>query len=115
MTIYKWALFEKTSSPIWLKMAQMMLKGPLKMSYKSGLGHPLKIFHGSKIEIFGPSQSSTGAVPCEKDKFFSSPMSIIWAIFSKIRDDVFSKSAHLCKVIIAFFAHFELIMGHLST
>ena len=60
MTIHKWALFEKTSSPIWLKMAQMMLKGPLKMSYKSGLGHPLKIFHGSKIEIFGPFQSSTG-------------------------------------------------------
>ena len=60
MTIYKWALFEKTSSPIWLKMAQMMLKGPLKMSYKSGLGHPLKIFHGSKIEIFGPFQSSAG-------------------------------------------------------
>ena len=60
MTIHKWAYFEKTSSPIWLKMAQMMLKGPLKMSYKSGLVHPLKIFHGSKIEIFGPSQSSTG-------------------------------------------------------
>ena len=42
------------------KNGQMMLKGPLKMSYKSGLVHPLKIFHGNKIEIFGPSQSSTG-------------------------------------------------------
>ena len=60
MTIHKWALFEKTSSLILLKIAQMMLIGPLKMSYKSGLGHPLKIFHGSKIEIFGPFQSSAG-------------------------------------------------------
>ena len=60
MTIHKWALFEKTSSPIWLKMAQMMLIGPLKMSHKSGLGHPSKFFHDGKIEIFGPSQSSTG-------------------------------------------------------
>ena len=60
MAIHKWAFFAKTSSPILLKMAQMMLIGPLKMSYNSGLGPPLKVFHGSKIEIFGPSQSSTG-------------------------------------------------------
>ena len=60
MTIHKWALFEKTSSPILLKIAQMMLIGPLKMSYKSGLGPPSKKFHDGKIEIFGPSQSSTG-------------------------------------------------------
>ena len=42
------------------KIAQMMLIGPLKMSHKSGLGHPSKIFHESKIDIFGPSKSSTG-------------------------------------------------------
>ena len=60
MTIHKWALFEKTSSLILLKIAQMMLIGPLKMSHKSGLGPPSKNFHDGKIEIFGPSQSSTG-------------------------------------------------------
>ena len=60
MTIHKWALFEKTSSLILLKIAQMMLIGPLKMSHKSGLGPPSKKFHDGKIEIFGPSQSSTG-------------------------------------------------------
>ena len=37
-----------------------MLKDPLKMSYKSWLTYPLKIFHGPKNEIFGPVQSSTG-------------------------------------------------------
>ena len=37
-----------------------MLKDPLKMSYKSWLTRPLKIFHGPKNEIFGPVQSSTG-------------------------------------------------------
>ena len=37
-----------------------MLKDPLKMSYKSWLTCPLKIFHGPKNEIFGPVQSSTG-------------------------------------------------------
>ena len=52
--------FGKTSSPIWAKMAQMMVRDPMKMSYKPGLTHPSKIFHGSKIEIFGPSQSSAG-------------------------------------------------------
>ena len=41
-------------------MAQIMLKDPLKMSYKSWLTCPLKIFHGPKNEIFGPVQSSTG-------------------------------------------------------
>ena len=41
-------------------MAQIMLKDPLKMSYKSWLTRPLKIFHGPKNEIFGPVQSSTG-------------------------------------------------------
>ena len=60
MTIHKWALFEKTSSLILLKIAQMMLIGPLKMSHKSGLGPPSKKFHDGKIEIFRPSQSSTG-------------------------------------------------------
>ena len=60
MVIHKSTFFGKTPSPIWVKMAQIMLKDPLKMSYKFGLVHPLKIFHGSKIEIFGPSQSSTG-------------------------------------------------------
>ena len=37
-----------------------MLKDPLKMSCKSWLTHPLKIFHDPKNEIFGPVQSSTG-------------------------------------------------------
>ena len=41
-------------------MAQIMLKDPLKMSCKSWLTHPLKIFHDPKNEIFGPVQSSTG-------------------------------------------------------
>ena len=60
MVIHKSTLFGKTPSPIWVKMAQIMLKDPLKMSYKSWLTYPLKIFHGPKNEIFGPVQSSTG-------------------------------------------------------
>ena len=60
MVIHKSTFFGKTPSPIWVKMAQIMLKDPLKMSYKSWLTCPLKIFHGPKNEIFGPVQSSTG-------------------------------------------------------
>ena len=60
MVIHKSTFFGKTPSPIWVKMAQIMLKDPLKMSYKSWLTRPLKIFHGPKNEIFGPVQSSTG-------------------------------------------------------
>ena len=41
-------------------MAQIMLKDPLKMSYKSQLTRPLKFFHGPKNAIFGHVQSSTG-------------------------------------------------------
>ena len=60
MVIHKSTFFGKTPSPIWVKMAQIMLKDPLKMSYKSWLTCPLKNFHGPKNEIFGPFQSSTG-------------------------------------------------------
>ena len=60
MDIHKSTFFGKTPSPIWVKMAQIMLKDPLKMSYKSWLTLPLKIFHGPKNEFFGPVQSSTG-------------------------------------------------------
>ena len=60
MVIHKSTFFGKTPSPIWVKMAQIMLKDPLKMSYKSWLTRPLKIFHGPKNEFFGPVQSSTG-------------------------------------------------------
>ena len=60
MVIHKSTFFGKTPSPIWVKMAQIMLKDPLKMSYKSWLTCPLKNFHGPKNEIFGPVQSSTG-------------------------------------------------------
>ena len=60
MVIHKSTFFGKTPSPIWVKMAQIMLKDPLKMSCKSWLTHPLKIFHDPKNEIFGPVQSSTG-------------------------------------------------------
>ena len=44
MVIHKSTFFGKTSSPIWVKMAQIILKDPLKMSYKSWLTYPLKIF-----------------------------------------------------------------------
>ena len=60
MVIHKSTFFGKTPSPIWVKMAQIMLKDPLKMSYKSWLTRPLKIFHGPKNEFFGPVQSSIG-------------------------------------------------------
>jgi hypothetical protein len=52
--IHKSTFFGKSPSPIWVKMAQIMLKVPLKMSYKFGLTRPSKIFHGPKNEIFGP-------------------------------------------------------------
>ena len=60
MVIHKSTFFGKTPSPIWVKMAQIMLKDPLKMSYKSWLTRPLKIFTVPKNEFFGPVQSSTG-------------------------------------------------------
>ena len=58
MVIHKSTFFGKTPSPIWVKMAQIMLKDPLKMSYKSWLTCPLKNLHGPKNEIFGNVQSS---------------------------------------------------------
>ena len=60
MVIHKSTFFGKTPSPIWVKMAQIMLKDPLKMSYKSWLTYPLEISHGPKNEFFGQVQSSTG-------------------------------------------------------
>ena len=60
MIEHKSTFFGKTPSPIWVKMAQIMLKDPLKMSYKFGLSYPSKIVHRPKNEIFGPVQSSTG-------------------------------------------------------
>ena len=54
IVIHKSTFFLKTPSSIWAKMAQMMLRDPLKMSYKSGLTQPSKIFHGPKNEVLGP-------------------------------------------------------------
>ena len=67
---------------------------------------PVEDWEGRKISILPSWNFFDGGPSPDLCDIFSGPMSIIWAIFSKIRDDVFSKSAHLCIVIFGLFCPF---------
>ena len=51
----KSGFFSKTSSSNWLKSHKKYSFGSITMSENDGQDHPLKIFQGAKIEIFGPA------------------------------------------------------------
>ena len=56
----KSGFFSKTPSSNWLKSHQKYPFGSIIMSENDGHDHPLKIFQGAKIEIFGPAHMPTG-------------------------------------------------------
>ena len=61
MGMDKWPFFEKTYPPIWLKLAQNIIFGPIIMMKKVSVHIFMKKnFHGAKIEIFGPAHMPTG-------------------------------------------------------